>query len=71
MISFDPSERPVLMNRKTYNLALSNGIYFELPYAPAIGDSGKRKNIIQVAHCYHAYGKSKVTSRFGTNCFYF
>lgn len=60
LISFDASEKPIMMNRKYYNLAVSNGIFFEVPYAPAISDSGKRKNTIQIAHLYHIYGKSKV-----------
>uniref|UniRef100_A0A1B6KHT3 Uncharacterized protein n=2 Tax=Graphocephala atropunctata TaxID=36148 RepID=A0A1B6KHT3_9HEMI len=59
LITFDASEYPLYMNRKTYNLAVANGIYFEIPYAPAIEDSGKRKNTIQIAHAYHTYGKSK------------
>lgn len=61
LISFDASEKPIMMNRKSYNLAVSNGIFFEVPYAPAISDSGKRKNTIQIAHLYHTYGKSKVS----------
>uniref|UniRef100_A0A1B6HEC6 Uncharacterized protein n=1 Tax=Homalodisca liturata TaxID=320908 RepID=A0A1B6HEC6_9HEMI len=59
LISFDASEHPIFMNRKTYNLAVANSIYFEVPYAPAIADSGKRRTTIQVAHAYHTYGKSK------------
>lgn len=60
LISFDAENRPLQMNRKAYNLAVTNNIYFEIPYAPAIEDSGKRKRTIQTAHDYHTYGKSKV-----------
>lgn len=60
LISFDASNRPIQMNRKAYNLALANHIYFEVPYAPAIEDSRKRRHTIQTAHDFHTFGKSKV-----------
>ncbi|KAJ4431426.1 hypothetical protein ANN_20023 [Periplaneta americana] len=60
LITFDPNNIGVVKyNRKMYNMAVGRGISFELMYAPAIRDSTARKNIIQLAHSYHAYGKSK------------
>lgn len=42
-----------------YNLAIDRGMFFEIMYAPAIHDSTLRKNIINMSHLYHTYGKSK------------
>ncbi|XP_054282041.1 ribonuclease P protein subunit p30-like [Macrosteles quadrilineatus] len=59
LISFDPNVRLPMLNRRIYNQGLANSIFYEVPYAPAIIDAGKRKTVIQMAHAYHAYGKSK------------
>jgi RNase P/RNase MRP subunit p30 len=61
LISFDPDDIGLVKcNRKMYNLAAERGLSFEIMYTPAIRDSTARKNIIQLAHFYHAFGKSKV-----------
>lgn len=61
LISFDPDDIGLVKcNRKMYNLAVERGLSFEIMYTPAIRDSTARKNIIQLAHFYHAFGKSKV-----------
>lgn len=61
LISFDPDDIGLVRcNRKMYNLAVERGLSFEIMYTPAIRDSTARKNIIQLAHFYHAFGKSKV-----------
>ncbi|PSN41761.1 Ribonuclease P protein subunit p30 [Blattella germanica] len=60
IISFDPDHiGSVKCARKMYNLAVNRGICFEIMYTPAIRDSSIRKNIIQMAHTYHTYGKSR------------
>lgn len=61
LISFEPDDIGLVKcNRKMYNLAVERGLSFEIMYTPAIRDSTARKNIIQLAHFYHAFGKSKV-----------
>ncbi|XP_058447661.1 ribonuclease P protein subunit p30 [Malaya genurostris] len=47
------------MSRKYYFLAVSRNIMFEIKYGPAIINSNHRKDIINRAHRYHSYGKSK------------
>lgn len=60
LISFDPDDIGLVKcNRKMYNLAVERGLSFEIMYTPAIRDSTARKNVIQLAHFYHAFGKSK------------
>lgn len=60
IITFIPESRlPFKVSRKLYNQAVERGIFFELMYSPAIKDSTSRKNIISMAHTYHAVGKSK------------
>ncbi|GLV48624.1 RNaseP protein p30 [Carabus blaptoides fortunei] len=60
IISFDPSDsRTMKMNRKICNMLLERDVYFELMYFPAIQDATCRKNIINKAHLYHQYAKSK------------
>ncbi|XP_077292483.1 ribonuclease P protein subunit Rpp30 [Arctopsyche grandis] len=46
------------LNRKLYKQAVERGIYFEIPYAPALKSSNYRKNMISRAHLYHSIGKS-------------
>lgn len=61
LITFDPDDTGLVKcNRKMYNLAVDRGLSFEIMYTPAVRDSSARKNIIQLAHLYHAFGKSKV-----------
>jgi RNase P/RNase MRP subunit p30 len=61
LISFDPDDMGLVKcSRKMYNLAVERGLSFEIMYTPAVRDSTVRKNIIQLAHFYHAFGKSKV-----------
>lgn len=61
LITFDPDDIGLVKcSRKMYNLAVDRGLSFEIMYMPAIRDSTARKNIIQLAHFYHAFGKSKV-----------
>lgn len=38
---------------------IEKGYHFEIPYAAAIKDSTLRKNTIQIAHSFHALGKSR------------
>ncbi|XP_068630948.1 ribonuclease P protein subunit p30 [Battus philenor] len=60
IITFEPEVRlPYKVSRKLYNQAVERGIFFELMYSPAIKDSTCRKNIISMAHTYHAVGKSR------------
>lgn len=73
LISFDPDNIGVVRcNRKMHNLAVSRGISFEIMYTPAVRDSTARKNIIQLSHNYHAFGKSKniIVSSGATNPFH-
>lgn len=46
-------------NRKLYNKLIEKGYHYEIQYSPAIEDSTKRKNTIQMAHLYKMYGKSR------------
>lgn len=59
VISYNSDTIRGKMSRKYYFLAISRNIMFEIKYAPAIVDSSERKNIINRAHRYHSYGKSK------------
>lgn len=60
IITFEPETRlPFKISRKLYRQAVEKGMFFELMYTPAIKDSTSRKNIISMAHTYHAVGKSK------------
>ncbi|PNF33760.1 hypothetical protein B7P43_G10215 [Cryptotermes secundus] len=60
LITFDPDDTGLVRcNRKMYNLAVDRGLSFEIMYTPAVRDSTARKNIIQLAHLYHGFGKSK------------
>lgn len=38
---------------------LEKGVFFELMYFPTIQDTTCRRNIINKAHLYHQYGKSR------------
>lgn len=60
IISFDPSDsRTLKLNRKICNMMLEKGVFFELMYFPTIQDTTCRRNIINKAHLYHQYGKSR------------
>lgn len=60
MISFDSScPQPFRINRRLYNIAVNQSVYFEVPYAPCIYSSKSRSYVIYAAHRYHATGKSK------------
>lgn len=60
IITFDfENKNELRISRKLYNQAVSRNTYFEIMYAPAILDSGIRKNIIHMSHIYHSNGRSK------------
>ena len=59
IVCFDPDDAKLLVSRKTYQVAVKRGISFEIKYAHAITNSNCRKNMIKIAHNYHAKGKSK------------
>lgn len=58
IISFDPDTK-LLVNRKAYQMAVKRGLCFEVKYVPAIVNSSQRKEMIRIAHNYHARGKSR------------
>ncbi|XP_030748023.1 ribonuclease P protein subunit p30 [Sitophilus oryzae] len=60
IISFDPENKiPIRLSRKVYSKLVDKGYHFELLYGPAIEDSTKRRNLIQMAHLFHTFGKSR------------
>ncbi|KAL1398133.1 hypothetical protein pipiens_009213 [Culex pipiens pipiens] len=59
IISYNADTVRGKMSRKYYFLAVSRNIMLEIKYAPAIVNSSERKEIINRAHKYHSYGKSK------------
>lgn len=63
--------RNIFINHKHYQLAVRRGMFFEIPYAAAIIDSTKRKDIMTMAYGYASQRRSKniiiasgATSRF-------
>ncbi|EAT46637.1 AAEL002232-PA [Aedes aegypti] len=59
IISYNSDTVRSKMSRKFYFVAVNRNIMFEIKYAPAIVNSNDRKDIINRAHKYHSYGKSK------------
>ncbi|XP_062552674.1 ribonuclease P protein subunit p30 [Armigeres subalbatus] len=59
IVSYNSSTVRCKMSRKSYFVAVNRNIMFEIKYAPAITNSNDRKDIINRAHKYHSYGKSK------------
>lgn len=59
IISYNSDTVRGKMSRKFYFVAVNRNIMFEIKYAPAIVNSNDRKDIINRAHKYHSYGKSK------------
>lgn len=59
IISYNSATVRCKMSRKFYFVAVNRNIMFEIKYAPAITNSNDRKDIINRAHKYHSYGKSK------------
>ena len=65
IISFDTdpetasSETTVRWSRKLYMECVEKNMFFEIPYSPAIRDSGIRRRIIRQSHIYHSVGKSR------------
>ncbi|XP_066250968.1 ribonuclease P protein subunit p30 isoform X1 [Euwallacea similis] len=60
ILSYDPQNKLNLkLNRKMYSQLIEKGFHFELTYAPAIQNSSKRRNLINLSHLYHTYGKSR------------
>ncbi|XP_029727621.1 ribonuclease P protein subunit p30 [Aedes albopictus] len=59
IISYNSDTVRIKMSRKFYFVAVNRNIMFEIKYAPAIVNSNDRKDIINRAHKYHSYGKSK------------
>ncbi|XP_030383777.1 ribonuclease P protein subunit p30 [Scaptodrosophila lebanonensis] len=60
IITFDPvAGSKLLVNRKSLQVAVRRGMFFEIKYAPAIADSNNRKDMIKVAQNYCTKGKSK------------
>ncbi|XP_044266383.1 ribonuclease P protein subunit p30 [Tribolium madens] len=60
ILCFHPEEKNhIKRSRKMYKQLVDRGYHFEIPYAPAIEDTTKRKNIIHMAHLYHIFIKSR------------
>lgn len=59
IISFSPEDPKIFINRKTYQVAVNRGLFFEIKYSEAIRNSSHRKDMIKVTHNYHSRGKSK------------
>lgn len=60
IISYNPQEKCTwVLSRKLYNQLVSQDVYFELAYVPAVLSHTARKNLISLSHAYHAVGKSK------------
>lgn len=62
IITYSPADvvKDFHFPRRQYRQATDRGIFFEIPYSCLLRDSNMRKKIIQMAHLYHAVGKSKV-----------
>ncbi|CAH1129938.1 unnamed protein product [Ceutorhynchus assimilis] len=60
ILSFDVETRLNLrLQRKLFTQLVDRNYHLELTYGPAIEDSTKRKNLINISHLFHTYGKSK------------